>query len=332
MVRPSCCDKINMRKGPWNEEGDGHMLAFVNKQTSNWQVGAPRKPGLRRCGKSCRLRKTSVTRNDNTGHENFTPQEEELIIKLHSAIGSRWPIIAQQLPGRTENDVKNYWNTKLKKKLSSMGIDPVTHRPFSQMLADYGNISGLTRTQTRIHSLGRDIKNTFFVSSDQEIQHVPMETLMFPSFNNDVVKVEPPEIVKTDSLDLLTQLQAITHVKDSPTNQEISYPFHVSIASSSSSSSSTCSTLNETNPKQTFNWREFLIENVQDGNANDEDLNLEVVGEIDIVQGNNNTMSMNGVKETMEEACDGSFVETMLNGDHDMLLDFPGLMGEPSYY
>ncbi|KAF5796773.1 putative transcription factor MYB family [Helianthus annuus] len=90
MVRPSCCDKINMRKGPWNEEGDGHMLAFVNKQTSNWQVGAPRKPGLRRCGKSCRLRKTSVTRNDNTGHENFTPQEEELIIKLHSAIGSRY--------------------------------------------------------------------------------------------------------------------------------------------------------------------------------------------------------------------------------------------------
>ncbi|KAM0043853.1 putative transcription factor MYB-HB-like family [Helianthus debilis subsp. tardiflorus] len=287
--------------------------------------------GLRRCGKSCRLRKTNVTRNDNTGHENFTPQEEELIIKLHSAIGSRWPIIAQQLPGRTENDVKNYWNTKLKKKLSSMGIDPVTHRPFSQMLADYGNISRLTRTQTRMHSLGRDIKNTFFVSSDQEIQHVPMETLMFPSFNNDVVKVEPPEIIKTDSLDLLTQLQAITHVKDSPTNQEISYPLHVSIASSSSSSSSTCSTLNETNPKQTFNWREFLIENVQYGNANDEDLNLEVVGEIDIVQGNN-TMSMKGVKETMEETCDGSFVETMLNGDHDMLLDFPGLMGEPSYY
>lgn len=243
----------------------------------------------------------------------------------------RWPIIAQQLPGRTENDVKNYWNTKLKKKLSSMGIDPVTHRPFSQMLADYGNISGLTRTQTRMGSLGRDNKNTFFMSN-QEIQQVPMETLFPSTFNNNnIVKLEPPEVIKTDSLDLLTQLQAITHVKDSSTNQEISFPFHVSLASSSSSSSSNSSTLNETNPQQTFNWREFLIENAQDGNMNDEKLNLEVVGEIELVKGNT-TISMNGVKETMEEACDGSFVEAMLDGDHDMLLDFPGLMGEPSYY
>ena len=46
MVKPPCCDKINMRKGTWNEEGDAQMLAFVTKQpTSNWQVGAPRKQG-----------------------------------------------------------------------------------------------------------------------------------------------------------------------------------------------------------------------------------------------------------------------------------------------
>ncbi|KAI3820801.1 hypothetical protein L1987_08349 [Smallanthus sonchifolius] len=169
MVRTSCGDKINMRKGSWNEEEDAQMLAFVTKQpTSSWQVGGPRKQA-----KSCRLRKTNVTRNDNIMHDNFSPQEEELIIKLHSAIGSRWPIIAQQLPGRTDNDVKNYWNAKLKKKLSSMGIDPVTHRPFSQMLAGYGNISGLTRTKTRMGSLGRDNKNTFFMSSLENTQQVP---------------------------------------------------------------------------------------------------------------------------------------------------------------
>ncbi|GJV93391.1 transcription factor MYB35-like protein [Tanacetum coccineum] len=67
----------------------------------------------------------------------------------------RWPVITQQLLGRTDKDVKNYWNTKLKKKLSAMGIDPVTHSLFSQMLADYGNISGLTRTQTRMGSLSK---------------------------------------------------------------------------------------------------------------------------------------------------------------------------------
>ncbi|KAI3673452.1 hypothetical protein L6452_39571 [Arctium lappa] len=335
MVRPLYCDKLGMRKGSWNEEDDAQMLAFVTKQpTGNWQVGAPRKPGLRRCGKSCRIRKTNVLRNDHVRHESFTPQEEELIIKLHSAIGSRWPIIAQQLPGRTDNDVKNYWNTKLKKKLSAMGIDPVTHRPFSQMLADYGNISGLTRTQTRIGSLNQNNNNkininnnnnTFFVSN-QEIQQIP-ETF-FPNFNNSV-KTEPPEAIKTDSLDLLTQLQAITHVKDPSTNPDLSLTqFHVSLASSSSSSSSTCSgTLNETTPQQSFNWRDFLIENSQDVNGNVNDEGFEAMGGIEVVK--DDTPLMSCVKESGEE---GSFVEAMLDGENDMLLDFPGLLGEPVYY
>lgn len=55
--------------------------------------------------------------------------------------GFRWPLIAQHLPGKTEEEVKMVWNTKLKKKLSQMGIDHVTHRPFSHVLAEYGNIS-----------------------------------------------------------------------------------------------------------------------------------------------------------------------------------------------
>lgn len=49
----------------------------------------------------------------------------------------RWCVIAKHLPGRTDNDVKNYWNTKLRKKLMKMGIDPVTHKPISQIVSDY---------------------------------------------------------------------------------------------------------------------------------------------------------------------------------------------------
>ncbi|GKF24775.1 transcription factor MYB35-like protein [Tanacetum coccineum] len=60
-----------------------------------------------------------------------------------------WSLIAQQLPGRTSNDVKNHWNTKLKKKLSKMGINPITHKPFGQLLSDYGNINDIIPLNTR---------------------------------------------------------------------------------------------------------------------------------------------------------------------------------------
>ncbi|MCO5610821.1 hypothetical protein L7F22_065063 [Adiantum nelumboides] len=91
--------------------------------------------GLQRCGKSCRLRWTNYLRPD-LKHGRFSDQEEQLIVKLHAALGSRWSLIAAQLPGRTDHNVKSYWNTRLKKKLCEMGIDPITHKPISQLLVD----------------------------------------------------------------------------------------------------------------------------------------------------------------------------------------------------
>ncbi|KAJ1398979.1 SANT/Myb domain [Sesbania bispinosa] len=63
---------------------------------------------------------------------NFTQQEDELIIKLHSLLGNKWSLIAGRLPGRTDNEIKNYWNTHIRRKLLSRGIDPATHRPLNQ--------------------------------------------------------------------------------------------------------------------------------------------------------------------------------------------------------
>ncbi|CAN6476313.1 unnamed protein product [Victoria cruziana] len=143
MGRPPCCDKSNVKRGLWTAEEDAKILAYVSRHgTGNW-TSVPKKAGLKRCAKSCRLRWTNYLRPD-LKHERFTSEEEELIVKLHETIGSRWSLIAAQLPGRTDNDVKNYWNTKLKKKLSQMGIDHVTHKPFSQIIADYATI-GLTK-------------------------------------------------------------------------------------------------------------------------------------------------------------------------------------------
>jgi hypothetical protein len=77
----------------------------------------PKKAGLKRCGKSCRLRWLNYLRPD-IKRGNICPDEEELIIRLHRLLGNRWSLIAGRLPGRTDNEIKNYWNTHLSKKLS----------------------------------------------------------------------------------------------------------------------------------------------------------------------------------------------------------------------
>nr|XP_029144883.1 transcription factor MYB36 [Arachis hypogaea] len=74
---------------------------------------------LKRCGKSCRLRWLNYLR-PNIKHGEFSDEEDRIICSLYANIGSRWSIIAAQLPERTDNDIKNYWNTKLKKKLMAL--------------------------------------------------------------------------------------------------------------------------------------------------------------------------------------------------------------------
>ncbi|CAL9077424.1 unnamed protein product [Musa acuminata var. zebrina] len=83
--------------------------------------------GLLRCGKSCRLRRINYLRLG-LRRGIFTMKEDELIIKLHSRLSNRWSLIAARLPGRTDNEIKNHWNTHVRRKLLSRGTDPATHR------------------------------------------------------------------------------------------------------------------------------------------------------------------------------------------------------------
>ncbi|GLJ40988.1 hypothetical protein SUGI_0848550 [Cryptomeria japonica] len=117
MGRAPCCDKANVKKGPWSPEEDAKLKAFIEQSGTggNW-IALPQKAGLKRCGKSCRLRWLNYLRPD-IRHGGFSEEEDSVICSLYANIGSRWSIIAAQLPGRTDNDIKNYWNTRLKKKL-----------------------------------------------------------------------------------------------------------------------------------------------------------------------------------------------------------------------
>ncbi|ANM68520.1 putative transcription factor (MYB9) [Arabidopsis thaliana] len=128
MGRSPCCDENGLKKGPWTQEEDDKLIDHIQKHGHGSWRALPKQAGLNRCGKSCRLRWTNYLRPD-IKRGNFTEEEEQTIINLHSLLGNKWSSIAGNLPGRTDNEIKNYWNTHLRKKLLQMGIDPVTHRP-----------------------------------------------------------------------------------------------------------------------------------------------------------------------------------------------------------
>ncbi|XP_006659245.1 transcription factor MYB36 [Oryza brachyantha] len=132
MGRAPCCDKATVKKGPWSPEEDAMLKNYIEQHGTggNW-IALPHKIGLKRCGKSCRLRWLNYLR-PNIKHGDFTPEEDSIICSLYISIGSRWSIIAAQLPGRTDNDVKNYWNTKLKKRLLGRRKDRGHHHHRSQ--------------------------------------------------------------------------------------------------------------------------------------------------------------------------------------------------------
>ncbi|KAH1229429.1 Transcription factor MYB61 [Glycine max] len=132
MGRHSCCYKQKLRKGLWSPEEDEKLLRHITKYGHGCWSSVPKQAGLQRCGKSCRLRWINYLRPD-LKRGTFSQEEENLIIELHAVLGNRWSQIAAQLPGRTDNEIKNLWNSCLKKKLRQKGIDPVTHKPLSEV-------------------------------------------------------------------------------------------------------------------------------------------------------------------------------------------------------
>ncbi|XP_009615641.1 transcription factor MYB8-like isoform X1 [Nicotiana tomentosiformis] len=116
MVRAPCCEKVGLKKGKWTAEEDELLVNYIQANGEGSWKSLPKKAGLLRCGKSCRLRWTNYLRPD-LKRGKFTAEEDETIVKLHSSLGNRWSLIANHLPGRTDNEIKNYWNTNLRRRI-----------------------------------------------------------------------------------------------------------------------------------------------------------------------------------------------------------------------
>ncbi|KAJ7974732.1 Myb-related protein [Quillaja saponaria] len=159
MGRQPCCDKVGLKRGPWTIEEDHKLMNFIlNNGIQCWRM-VPKLAGLLRCGKSCRLRWINYLRPD-LKRGGFTEMEENQIMQLHSCLGNRWSKIAAHFPGRTDNEIKNHWNTRIKKRLKLLGLDPVTHKPIELMEnTDDKNEINLLSNSSKGHQEHKEIKS-----------------------------------------------------------------------------------------------------------------------------------------------------------------------------
>ncbi|CAA7400135.1 unnamed protein product [Spirodela intermedia] len=115
-------EEMDLRRGPWTVEEDLVLVDYIATHGEGRWNSLARCAGLKRTGKSCRLRWLNYLRPD-VRRGNITPEEQLLILELHSRWGNRWSRIAQCLPGRTDNEIKNYWRTRVQKHAKQLKCD-----------------------------------------------------------------------------------------------------------------------------------------------------------------------------------------------------------------
>ncbi|GJU57575.1 homeodomain-like protein [Tanacetum coccineum] len=170
----SASSEMGFKKGPWTSEEDRKLVAYIEEHGHGSWRALPLKAGLQRCGKSCRLRWTNYLRPD-IKRGKFTSQEEQTIMQLHALLGNKWSAIASYLPKRTDNEIKNYWNTHMKKRLTKMGIDPVTHKSSIRVAT---NLSHMTqwenaRLEAEARLVRKSRQDSFSpLTNESLVQHV----------------------------------------------------------------------------------------------------------------------------------------------------------------
>ncbi|KAF2312707.1 hypothetical protein GH714_039713 [Hevea brasiliensis] len=112
----------DLRRGPWTAEEDFKLINYIAAYGEGRWNSLARCAGLKRTGKSCRLRWLNYLRPD-VRRGNITLEEQLMILELHSRWGNRWSKIAQHLPGRTDNEIKNYWRTRVQKHAKQLKCD-----------------------------------------------------------------------------------------------------------------------------------------------------------------------------------------------------------------
>ncbi|KAJ8761735.1 hypothetical protein K2173_004544 [Erythroxylum novogranatense] len=170
MGKSQCSRIMSLRKGAWSPEEDRMLIAYIGRYGIwNW-TEMPKAAGLSRSGKSCRLRWMNYLR-PGVKRGNFTKEEVQTITQMHQTLGNRWSTIASKLPGRTDNEVKNYWHTHLSKRLKNATVEATI-------------LQGLTTSITEPKGAknskenGDSLRYTPETSNWEDFEKIPMSPLL----------------------------------------------------------------------------------------------------------------------------------------------------------
>ncbi|RYQ95529.1 uncharacterized protein [Arachis hypogaea] len=301
-----CCTKQKIKRGLWSPEEDEKLLRYITTH------GHKR---LQRCGKSCRLRWINYLRPD-LKRGSFTLEEEQIIIDIHRILGNRWAQIAKHLPGRTDNEVKNFWNSCIKKKLISQGLDPQTHTL----------LSSHRRTTSSSSNFSNNNNDSFLIITSN----------MPNSANNNAPIIETSQGLSSSSSSLPTNNQAQPSVVQAPSSIVTSSDFYYEPSIIIENNNSTNSNVSNSIPsKNSLLWssrtdhdaEDFRVQTLEEGqgmqhslHAADDDDN-EIREANNIIEMNTNASLEGSNNDNNNNNFDFGLLESVLNSEfmsHDI--------------